>query len=377
MAIPEKQPSAESLLYDANKVKRRSAFLINFLYFGLIAALVLLGVRYLFKWMIPFVLAFLVAAVLQRPLKWLVRKTNVSKKFFSVVLLVLIILTLAGFVAFTGWQLVVWLTNFVTNPDNIDRLQSTILSTTTSLQQLLTRLSNTLSPQSLETLNTAISNLSQTFISFATDLFTHAATWAVTFTTTRLPLLLVAFIIWVIASIFLSIDYDRVVGFLLRQLPERHRELIDTTRELCSNTIFKLLRAYLLLMLITFAELSIGLSILKIPYAIPLAALIAVVDILPVLGTGTILIPWALISLLTGNIRLFIGIGLLYIIITILRNILEPRIVSHQIGLNPLVTLFFMYLGLQTIGILGMLLFPVIIMVLKQLQDTGRIRIWK
>ncbi len=180
-----------------------------------------------------------------------------------------------------------------------------------------------------------------------------------------------------VASIFLSIDYHNVLSFILRQVPDRHSETISFVRSICTNTLFKLLRAYGLLMFITFVELSIGFTLLRIPYALLLAALIALVDILPVLGTGTVLVPWAFIALIMGEVKMFIGLGIIYIIVTIVRNVLEPRLVSMQIGLNPLVTLFFMFLGLRAIGLLGMLLFPLIVMVLVQLHESGKIRIWK
>lgn len=170
-----------------------------------------------------------------------------------------------------------------------------------------------------------------------------------------------SFFIWVVASIFLSIDYDKVTAFFQRQIPRRHQNLARDIRELCHTTLFRMLRAYLLLMLLTFAGLSIGFLLLRIPYALPLAALISLMDILPVLVVGTALIPWALAELVLGDFHLFIGLGLLYVVVSLVRNILEPRVVSHQIGLHPLVTLFFMFLGLRATGSLaGMLLFPLV-----------------
>ena len=148
-------------------------------------------------------------------------------------------------------------------------------------------------------------------------------------------------------------------------------------KELCTNTLFRLLKAYALLMFITFVELSVGLLILRVKGAVWLAALIAIVDILPVLGTGTVLIPWTLFELISGNFGMALGLLILYVFITVLRNILEPRLVSYQIGLNPLVTLFFMYLGLQIAGVAGMMLFPVVVMILVQLQESGHVHIWK
>ncbi len=369
-------PSPDSLLLDPKKVEKRRSFLINLLYFGILLAIAILAVRTLFVWMLPFVFAFLVAAVLQRPLRWLVKKTRVSKKFFSVVLVVLVILLLATAVALIGGQLVAGVVSFFSNTDNIRLIEATVESVSVSIQDIVTGFSNMLSPEALASLQGTIDSLTDALIGLVSSIFTGAAGWALSMTG-RLPSLLVSFVIWVIASIFLTIDYQKVLSFFMRQVPERHTALVCTVRDLCTNTLFKLVKAYALLMLITFAELSVGLTILRVPYSLLVAAIIEVVDILPVLGTGTVLIPWALISAILGDFRMFVGLALLYVFITVLRNFLEPKLVSRQIGLNPLVTLFFMYLGLQAMGLPGMLLFPVTVMILKQLQDQGSIQIWK
>lgn len=357
-----------------DKTARRFGFLINLTYFGVMLTLAFLVIRYLFVWMMPFVFAFLIAAMLQRPLRWLVKKTRVSRQFFSVVLIVLIILLLAALVGAIGWSAVVGIGNFLSDSSNMEMLQTGIQNISGSIQGIIDRLSATLSPEWISALNEAVGSLSNQLTDMLSGLFGSAAKWM----TAYLPSLFISFVIWIAASIFLSIDYDKVTGFLLRQVPDCHQPLVAATRDLCHNTVFKMLRAYGLLMLLTFAELSAGFLILRIPYAIPLAALIAVVDILPVLGTGTVLIPWALICLIRGDMALFGGLVLLYIVITVVRNILEPRMVSHQIGLSPLVTLFFMFLGLKaTGGLVGMLLFPIGIMILKQLQEAGYFHIWK
>lgn len=366
-------PSPNPLLDSDARVKRRFCFLINFFYFLILIVIAALVLRYLFAWMLPFVLAFIVAATLQRPLRWLVKKTKISKKFFSVVLVILLVLFIAGIVGIIGWQLVIGTVNFFNDEGNLQLIKSTLTDVTNSINSWIVNLSNMLSPDAMASVQNSVSNSASSIIDFFTTFFKGS----LQFITTKLPAMLVSFIIWVIASIFLTIDYQRVINFFLRQVPKRHTELVNTIRDLCTNTIFKLIKAYALLMFITFMELSIGLTILNIPYSILIAAMIAVVDILPVLGTGTIVIPWAFIELIMGNVHLFIGLSIMYIIITIIRNILEPRLVSQQIGLNPLVTLFFMFLGLKSIGIFGMLLFPVTIMILKQLQDSGKIKIWK
>ncbi|HEX3026964.1 MAG TPA: AI-2E family transporter, partial [Clostridia bacterium] len=104
---------------------------------------------------------------------------------------------------------------------------------------------------------------------------------------------------------------------------------------------------------------------------------IALVDILPVLGTGTVMIPWAIIEMITGDVTMGLSIGVLYGVITLIRNIIEPKLVGYHIGLHPLVTLMAMFIGLSVMGVPGMFLFPITLIILKHMQDTGKIRIWK
>jgi predicted PurR-regulated permease PerM len=130
-------------------------------------------------------------------------------------------------------------------------------------------------------------------------------------------------------------------------------------------------------MLITFIELSIGLLILRVNNAIPIALGIALFDIFPILGTGGIVIPWSLISLLTGNTFLGIGLLVLYAAITLVRNFIEPQIIGDQLGLNPLVAIISMYLGFVWMGVGGMILMPISVQILLTLQNKGVIRLYK
>ena len=123
------------------------------------------------------------------------------------------------------------------------------------------------------------------------------------------------------------------------------------------------IKSYSLLFLLTFVELGIGFLILRVDHAILLATLISIFDLMPILGTGGILLPWALISLLFGDWFRAIGMLVLYLIITGIRQTLEPQIVGKQIGLHPLATLAAMLLGLKLFGIVGMFGVPVLLAV--------------
>ena len=125
-------------------------------------------------------------------------------------------------------------------------------------------------------------------------------------------------------------DFEKIKAFLLGHIPERKRPVLREARDFFGGTLVKCLGAYILIMGITFIELFLGLTLLRIPYAPLIALLITIVDILPILGTGSILIPWALIALIDGNYGISAGLLLLYLVITIIRNIIEPKLVGRQ-----------------------------------------------
>ena len=143
------------------------------------------------------------------------------------------------------------------------------------------------------------------------------------------------------------------------------------------GTLFVCIRSYALIMSITFVELSLGLTVIGVKNSILIAFLISVFDVLPVLGTGGIMIPWTVISALTGNYSLSLGLLIVYLFITVIRNIIEPKIVGSQIGLHPVVTLASMFAGVQLLGVVGLFGFPISLSLLRHLNDNGTIHIFK
>ena len=202
-------------------------------------------------------------------------------------------------------------------------------------------------------------------------------------TASKIPGILIAIIVFFIATFFITVDYDRIVLFLKRQLPEGRRDALSKTKALALSTLGKMAKAYFLIICITFTEILIGLSALDLfgvfsgRYKVVISMCIAIVDIFPILGSGTILIPWGIISLLTGNYGLGIGLLVMYIIITVLRQYIEPKLVAGQLGLPPAATLIAMYLGLKIFGVLGIFLLPLTLTILKVLNDDGVIHLWK
>ena len=127
------------------------------------------------------------------------------------------------------------------------------------------------------------------------------------------------------------------------------------------------LRAYCVLFAITLGELVIGFLILRVRYVLLIALLVALLDFLPIFGVGTVLIPWAIISLIAGNTALGVGLAVLYVVITVIRQIIEPRVVGKSLGLHPILMLISLYAGLKLFGVIGVFAGPAVALCAKAL----------
>ena len=191
------------------------------------------------------------------------------------------------------------------------------------------------------------------------------------------PSMFIIIMFSIISSYFVAIDYNLIATFIARQFPKKVSETIFEVKNQVVGTLFKLIKSYTILISMTFVELSIGFIILKISNPLQLAFLIAIVDILPILGTGGILIPWSIVSLIRGDLYLGIGIAILYVVVLIVRNIVEPKLVGKQIGLHPLIMLMCMYIGIKLFGFLGIFILPLILIILINLNKVGKIDVVK
>ena len=187
------------------------------------------------------------------------------------------------------------------------------------------------------------------------------------------PNLLLTLAVIVIATYYFAIDRVKVNCFFLSLFPKKARPMLKNTKDILANTVGKFLRAYAFLFFITFTELLIAFMLIGVDFSFILALLTALIDVLPVLGTGTILVPWSIASIVLGSYGRGIAILVTYVIITVVRQIIEPKIVGKFIGIPPLATLASMYIGLKLLGIVGLFLFPILSIVLKRILEERKI----
>lgn len=379
-------------------VERRKGVLINVAYFALIVGAFYLFMRFAFWPLFPFIFAFFAAMLLQKPVRLLTKRTPIKKGFAAFLLTMFCALFLIGILALAGTKIVTEvkgliesvMSTFDSLPDFIMTAEKWLISLVeklpTALETPLTRWIDNLAdnliaaaqqnPNPSQPSGSLLSGLKFDLSSLKTPLS------GVISTASKVPSALIAIVITFIATVFITSDYDRIVTFIKHQLPSKKRETLSKTKNLTITTISKMLKAYCLIICITCTELFIGLSALKLlgiyngGYIFTISLVTAIVDILPILGSGTILIPWGIVSLLMGKTGLGIGVLVIYIIITVLRQYIEPKLVAGQLGLPPIATLMGMYIGLKLFGVLGMFILPFTITILKVLNDDGVIRIW-
>lgn len=185
-----------------------------------------------------------------------------------------------------------------------------------------------------------------------------------------IPNALLSTAVVIIATYYFAVDRININNSILSLFPEKIRPALKKGREAVAETIGRYLRAYGTLFLITFSELLFAFVLLGIDYSFVLALVIAIVDILPVLGIGLILIPWAAITIFSANYGLGIGLLITYAVLTVIRQIIEPKIVGKFIGLSPIAALASMYIGLKLMGIAGLFVFPIGAILVKRVIET-------
>ncbi len=175
-----------------------------------------------------------------------------------------------------------------------------------------------------------------------------------------LPSALFAFAVTVIAAVYFSMDLSKINEGVRSVLPPAWHKGLQRAKVGALKTAVSYLRSFATIFLLNFVLLFLGLTVLSQEYALLLAFLFAVLDLLPIIGIGISLVPWGIYSLATGNLVLGAGLLILYASLTLLRQFLEPRLVGKGIGLHPLVTLCSMVLGGAFLGIFGLLFGPLL-----------------
>lgn len=344
-------------------IHQKRNFIITCAYWGIIIT----AAYFFLHSLLPICMPFVLGAIVAYAVVWVTRKIHCTHKLLRISLVILVygvIGLLITLLVARGVNTVSIAIRWLSEVSELKLMPFIMLSyewIEKTLQLLDPALLSALE-MLMDSLLSAVKNLISYLSSSAVNLLSSVVT--------GVPSLILSLLAMIFSTIFVVSDYERIRTFASTNMPLWMKKIAKNLKIYLRDTLFVVIRSYALIMLITFTELSIMFALFGIDHAVLKAMLIAMVDILPILGTGGVMIPWAVISLVLGHTGLGIRLFVIYAIVTIVRNYIEPKIVGAQLGLHPIITLVSMFVGLRLFGFWGLFGLPVGISFLwKQRQE--------
>ena len=307
-----------------------------------------LFLKHLLIYLLPFLIGWFIAFAVRSPASAVARRLKIPQRIVRLIFTVLLYLALFGIVSLAVWLLSreVWdiLSGLGEDGSALEAIISEIASPDGFVGRLLGNFGDYLADLIYRIVTSMLSTIGS----------------ALSTVVSAVPKALFFVLISVIASAYFAIDLEDVNASIRRILPSRTFDMLVKFKDGFFGAFLKYLRSYLLLLVITFAEMLAGLFLLKAPYPLVMAIVIALLDLLPVIGVGFVLIPWGVWSFFAAKTPFGIGLLVLFAAHTVLRQIIEPKIVGKNLGMHPILTLVFIYLGYSLFGIIGLILVPIL-----------------
>ena len=328
---------------------------------------VLLGVKVAI-FFLPFLIAYIIAKIIKKPVNFLNKRFKVSRVLGVILTMLLFIIIVGALLYFFCSAL---FKEVITLSEQTQYIFPPLYNKISVLLGRFDFFFNNLniSPELVSGIESSLLNIVNGLLTTLTNWINKAGNFAIN-TIMNFPTILIYVIITILATFFMSSDSKYISDSLEKYLPLKWIKKAEDI----SNGLFHSLASYLkaigILISITFCELLIGFWLFDVEYAVILAVVIAIIDALPILGTGTVLIPWGVALLITGNYTLGFCLLGLYLFILIVRQLIEPKIVGKQIGVYPLLTLIAMYTGVKFVGLGGVILGPIILIILKNVFSS-------
>ena len=327
---------------------------------------VYLGFRLAIFYM-PFLIAFILSLLLEPCIRFIMRKTKLRRKTSSIIVFLIAIIIIVGLVVWMGATLVSEASNLLTSLNEYFEKGYALV------QDFISRIDFSRFHIPDDIMN-AIQSSAMEFLGMLSEWAKNALTGAINFLTS-IPTIGVYLVVTLLSLYFMCVDKIYMIDQLEHHMPETWVKRIGVHLKDLVKSLGGYLKAEVTLVFISFVITLIGLYIfhfvgLNVPYPLLMAFIIGFVDLLPIFGSGTVMIPWAILSACTGDFTLAIAILVLWAVISIVRQLLEPRIVSGNIGIHPIFTLIAMYTGFKFIGVIGMIIGPIILIILKNIFAT-------
>ncbi|MGI6144204.1 MAG: sporulation integral membrane protein YtvI [Peptococcia bacterium] len=317
----------------------------------------------IFTGLLPFILAIVVAILIDPLVNWL-ESRKIKRGFAVLIALILVTVLIALILFIVISRLVIELSDLYQQiPFYTQNIYSNILEILEVVRNYLST-----NPLPAEAQN-AISNSMNTVIDKSANIISVAINFLFALIT-GLPGLFTILIISTLATFFISRDKVRLIQGFYKLIPQKYVSSTSKIIKHLSSVLVGFFRAELILISITAVLSIIGLNILGAKYAFTVGMVVGLLDLLPIVGPGALYIPWALIVIIFGNIKFGVGLLILYAIVSVIRQSIEPKILSQNIGLNPLAVLVALYLGLSFFGVAGIIIGPVIFILIKAIYNS-------
>lgn len=329
---------------------------LNLLGFTSIIIVVLI-VIYLCIYFWPFMVGILVALMLEKSINFIIKKTKMSRKTIGTIMVILFYII---FICIVYLIISALIKESISISIGIPDIYNEVKIKYTNIYIKLLAFIN----KAPDTVMNSIYNIGLKLLDQVIILSTDIINGIVNFVM-FLPKLMIYIIITFLATLFLVTDRRAILKLANNVFPNKLTKKVFNVVSMSIKSLGGYLKAQCTIICITFVELFIAFLFLKQEYPLTLALIVAIIDALPILGTGTVLIPWAIYSAITGNMALGIGLLVTYVIILIIRQLFEPKIVGKNIGIHPFLTLLAMYIGFTIFGLLGLIIGPVVMVIFK------------
>jgi sporulation integral membrane protein YtvI len=311
----------------------------------------------------PFLLALVVAIFLEPLTELLMNKAKMNRLAASTITSTMFTILLLGLAALIGMKVVAELTAFMEN------VPGYLKNANAYLVQLLERAQSYSSggadPKSGQ-LETWLSKATEVLASLSNSASKTLLNFA-----SGIPNFFIFLIVFLVAVYLFTLSMPMMKQSFLSLFEEKSRMQMEQVLISLRKSVFGFLRAQLLLSVITYIVCFVGLIIIGTGYPLAISLLIVVVDILPVLGTGSVIVPWAAYLLVVGDVYTGIGLLLLFVAITVVRRIVEPKILGDAVGIGALSALISLYVGYELVGVIGVFLGPIVVIVFVAARRAG------
>lgn len=341
-------------------------YLLKGFIYVIVIALILLAGKILITYFAPFITALILAMIIE-PIVKLLQRLKISRGIASILA---IIIFLGVFISLSALGISRLVSELKDLYDSLPSYYNDILKFGDMLIKKGTELYLQLTPEATTVLQDFVSTSFSKLQVVLGQFITETPSSTVSFIGKISGLVLYIFVTTISTFFFLK-DKDLILGFIFRQLSPVWKEKILVLKKDLFLALIGFIKAQAILLSVTFLESYIGLSIFGVKYALIFAILIAIVDILPVLGTGSVYVPSAIVNIILGNYKLAVSLLILYGIIVTVRYIIEPKVVGTQLGIHPVVALASIFAGLKILGVAGVLLGPTIVVVIKAFQQAN------